>query len=279
MHCSGCGKDIPFSGEVCPYCNRSKSYDKKYLSLAPFLALVFALFGYGLFDWWGVIIGLIAGYVCPAFIISDNDSNGPHENLSLENSKREQVSLTYEKSRTRNAHKERKLKTSNTGAHKGSRRKLGQRTNKNKTLEEKDINLNYDSDLIHVDHILASEIDRDEEEQIKIFKFQLQVTNITNINLNDLTVDIDFYGNGEFSGPENYPRQETLAPDETHFFSTYMKFPINTEVIDLDISVKKQKEIKDDHSELPLFAWIFMYIGLFYTLFKGFHIIFDLPFN
>lgn len=28
MRCSGCGKDIPFGGQVCPYCQRDKSSDQ-----------------------------------------------------------------------------------------------------------------------------------------------------------------------------------------------------------------------------------------------------------
>lgn len=29
MHCSNCGKDIPFNGNVCPYCHADKSKDKE----------------------------------------------------------------------------------------------------------------------------------------------------------------------------------------------------------------------------------------------------------
>jgi hypothetical protein len=29
MRCSGCGKDIPFGGQVCPYCQRDKSSDQR----------------------------------------------------------------------------------------------------------------------------------------------------------------------------------------------------------------------------------------------------------
>jgi hypothetical protein len=28
VRCSGCGKNVPFSGHVCPYCNRDKSSDQ-----------------------------------------------------------------------------------------------------------------------------------------------------------------------------------------------------------------------------------------------------------
>ena len=28
MHCSNCGKEIPYTGKVCPYCNTEKSGDK-----------------------------------------------------------------------------------------------------------------------------------------------------------------------------------------------------------------------------------------------------------
>lgn len=28
MRCSGCGKDIPFGGQVCPFCQRDKSSDQ-----------------------------------------------------------------------------------------------------------------------------------------------------------------------------------------------------------------------------------------------------------
>lgn len=47
MICSGCGKDIPFAGAVCPYCQRDKRGDQR------FTAITMA---------WGVI-GILVGSV------------------------------------------------------------------------------------------------------------------------------------------------------------------------------------------------------------------------
>jgi hypothetical protein len=64
MLCSGCGKDVPFIGDVCPYCHRNKSADQK----TQIVGLVFALpalsLGWWLFGfWWGVGLMMVAAFV------------------------------------------------------------------------------------------------------------------------------------------------------------------------------------------------------------------------
>lgn len=62
MKCSGCGKSIPFSGQVCPFCQRDKSGDKKQFFWVSVFMLVGA--GAGLLvhrDGWGLLGGTILG--------------------------------------------------------------------------------------------------------------------------------------------------------------------------------------------------------------------------
>jgi len=60
MNCSGCGKDIPFHGDVCPYCQRDKSTDKDNFTLAMFfggsLGLVGGFIGYMFGGFFGPIL-------------------------------------------------------------------------------------------------------------------------------------------------------------------------------------------------------------------------------
>lgn len=71
MICSGCGKDIPFVGEVCPYCHREKKSDQAQQMHAMFFgtlgAAIGAAIGYGEnkeVGWLiGGFIGMVAGVV------------------------------------------------------------------------------------------------------------------------------------------------------------------------------------------------------------------------
>jgi hypothetical protein len=60
MRCSGCGKDIPFGGEVCPYCQRDKSGDQVLTGCMFVAFLIGGGVGY-LFN--GVIGAIIGGFV------------------------------------------------------------------------------------------------------------------------------------------------------------------------------------------------------------------------
>ncbi len=60
MLCSGCGKDVPFTGEVCPYCQRNKSSDQQ----KQVIGVIFIMLG----GWLGsqidhMFIGAIVGGV------------------------------------------------------------------------------------------------------------------------------------------------------------------------------------------------------------------------
>lgn len=61
MHCSGCGKDVPFAGEVCPYCNRNKGADQT--------ATVVGMLAIGLGGWIGGMIGGFVGTIVGAFVL------------------------------------------------------------------------------------------------------------------------------------------------------------------------------------------------------------------
>ena len=69
MRCSGCGKDIPFGGEVCPYCQRDKSGDQAYTVAAFVLGVAFAAMGYYVFGFWGALGGFVFGAFVAAVVV------------------------------------------------------------------------------------------------------------------------------------------------------------------------------------------------------------------
>lgn len=79
MRCSGCGKDVPFLGDVCPYCQRDKSKDQNYTILSVVFGLVGGVIGYFIFGFWGVIGGLVAGCIAAIIIAYENGNTKPPE--------------------------------------------------------------------------------------------------------------------------------------------------------------------------------------------------------
>lgn len=61
MRCSGCGKDIPFGGEVCPYCQREKAGDQATTIAVAIGMIVGGVVGYMIGEFIGMLIG---GFVC-----------------------------------------------------------------------------------------------------------------------------------------------------------------------------------------------------------------------
>jgi len=69
MLCTGCGKKIPFTGDVCPYCHRDKSQDQSLQVGTTIFGAIGGGIGYmidGFF--WGAIIGVVIGVIA-AFIV------------------------------------------------------------------------------------------------------------------------------------------------------------------------------------------------------------------
>lgn len=61
MLCSNCGKDIPFSGKVCPYCHADKSKDQATTVAAGLGAFVGGSFLFG-------IVAVASGDMCTGMI-------------------------------------------------------------------------------------------------------------------------------------------------------------------------------------------------------------------
>lgn len=61
MICSNCGKDIPFTGEVCPYCQRDKSSDQEQWAIAMVGAALGGAIGYMVNGIIGVVVGFVIG--------------------------------------------------------------------------------------------------------------------------------------------------------------------------------------------------------------------------
>jgi hypothetical protein len=68
MRCSGCGEDIPFAGDVCPYCLRDKSEDQQYTVVASILGAALAYVGYLMFELVGAIAGFVVGGIIAVFV-------------------------------------------------------------------------------------------------------------------------------------------------------------------------------------------------------------------
>ena len=76
MRCSGCGKDIPFTGSVCPYCQRDKSKDQTGQALAFVFGPIGAAAGGWMFGFWGGVGGLVAGFIA-AILMSGMSKTEP----------------------------------------------------------------------------------------------------------------------------------------------------------------------------------------------------------
>lgn len=77
MLCSGCGKDIPFNGTVCPYCQRDKSKDQQYTVWAFILGLGLGWLGYKLLGVWGGIGGFVVGCIAAYAMCSAGNTKAP----------------------------------------------------------------------------------------------------------------------------------------------------------------------------------------------------------
>lgn len=60
MHCSNCGKDIPYHGKVCPFCNNDKSGDQALHAHAMIGAILVG--GFSMY-FGGFISGLVGGFL------------------------------------------------------------------------------------------------------------------------------------------------------------------------------------------------------------------------
>lgn len=68
MRCSNCGKDIPFAGQVCPYCHANKSKDQNLTVFAFISGFGLAIFVYWItqnifYAFFGLIGGVIIGTI------------------------------------------------------------------------------------------------------------------------------------------------------------------------------------------------------------------------
>lgn len=77
MLCSGCGKDVPFGGSVCPYCQRDKSKDQARSVMSFIFSIVGAVIGYWIFGFWGVIGGFVIGCFTGLFVFDGGDAKPP----------------------------------------------------------------------------------------------------------------------------------------------------------------------------------------------------------
>lgn len=74
MRCSGCGKNIPFGGQVCPYCHRDKSSDQAQ-ALIPILGFGGAFLGLLIGGGWGAAILGGIGWIVGLALASKSPQN------------------------------------------------------------------------------------------------------------------------------------------------------------------------------------------------------------
>lgn len=68
MHCSNCGSDIPFAGNVCPHCHADKSGDQATMALAVIGGGIGGWLGYSIGDFGGALVGFFCGAI-PLIIV------------------------------------------------------------------------------------------------------------------------------------------------------------------------------------------------------------------
>jgi hypothetical protein len=68
MHCTNCGKDIPFAGNVCPHCHADKSGDQAITVLGMIGGGIGGWIGYSVGDVGGAIVGFFCGAI-PLIIV------------------------------------------------------------------------------------------------------------------------------------------------------------------------------------------------------------------
>ena len=69
IRCPNCGKDIPFSGNVCPWCHADKSADQAAIAVAVVVLGLAGAIGYFVNDLLGSFIGMAIGFV-PALLLA-----------------------------------------------------------------------------------------------------------------------------------------------------------------------------------------------------------------
>jgi hypothetical protein len=68
MHCSNCGKNIPFAGKVGPYCHANKEGDQQVMVIGMAVAVVGIVIGYAAAGFCGSFGGGMIGGVVGAII-------------------------------------------------------------------------------------------------------------------------------------------------------------------------------------------------------------------
>lgn len=76
MHCSGCGKNIPFGGRVCPHCQRDKANDQQSHVLGVVALIIGGAIGNAVGGFSGMIVGglLLGLFVAIVTVSSANHS-------------------------------------------------------------------------------------------------------------------------------------------------------------------------------------------------------------
>lgn len=70
MRCSNCGKDVPFLGNVCPWCHADKKKDRLITVAATSGAVIGGIAGVLVVGWWGALAGGLIGAVGGAVAVS-----------------------------------------------------------------------------------------------------------------------------------------------------------------------------------------------------------------
>ena len=77
MRCFGCGKEIPFAGDVCPYCHRDKSKDQTTHALLVVCVVIGGAIGYFANDFMGFFVGALIGGAVGVVVALFNAASAP----------------------------------------------------------------------------------------------------------------------------------------------------------------------------------------------------------
>jgi len=75
MRCSNCGKDIPFTGKVCPWCHTDKSGDQQKQALGIVFGMVGGVLGWAVHGIGVALIGVFVGVIVGVITASKMQSS------------------------------------------------------------------------------------------------------------------------------------------------------------------------------------------------------------
>ena len=97
MYCPGCGKNIPFFGDVCPYCQRDNSKAQGYHVMAVCSGLMCGFIGYAIWGVAGAFFGFIGGATAVFVKMGTTKETSPQKHYAQDENEHYQRDTTRDK--------------------------------------------------------------------------------------------------------------------------------------------------------------------------------------